>query len=342
MRQKVSPRSTDKKERWIILLLIAVLFYLAASSSWQLSSGFIGAFCLFVLLRRPMHYLANTKKWKVSWAASLLTLASFLLFLLPISAFILFIIDTITNTSINLNLFVRSYNSLMAKLELLIGTEGLTLETLHYLPQQGGKILQWLLGEIYHFGLSIAVTLFVLFYLLCQYKAADQFIKEMLPHHMSDRTSFVMRCNNLFFAHCIGLPLIALTVGFISYLGFRLCDVYGAPLYGLMAGVATVLPRTGALFIILIGVIANLIIGEFPQAMVLLLYGIVVVMGTEWLLNRWIARVYVRIHPVSTLLGVLVGLPLWGVWGVIIGPLMISILYLFYNLYRGERFTKQV
>ena len=42
------------------------------------------------------------------------------------------------------------------------------------------------------------------------------------------------------------------------------------------------------------------------------------------------------IHPLITVFGVLIGIPIFGFWGVIFGPLLLSLFILFFNMYRHE------
>ena len=42
------------------------------------------------------------------------------------------------------------------------------------------------------------------------------------------------------------------------------------------------------------------------------------------------------IHPLITVFGVLIGIPMFGFWGVIFGPLILSLFILFFNMYRHE------
>ena len=43
-----------------------------------------------------------------------------------------------------------------------------------------------------------------------------------------------------------------------------------------------------------------------------------------------------NIHPLITIFGVFIGLSLFGFWGVIFGPLILSLIVLFINLYRHD------
>ena len=42
------------------------------------------------------------------------------------------------------------------------------------------------------------------------------------------------------------------------------------------------------------------------------------------------------IHPLITIFGVIIGLQMFGFWGVIFGPLLLSYLVLLFNMYRHD------
>ena len=42
------------------------------------------------------------------------------------------------------------------------------------------------------------------------------------------------------------------------------------------------------------------------------------------------------IHPLITVFGVLLGIPLFGFWGVVFGPLILSLFMLFFDMYRYD------
>ena len=42
------------------------------------------------------------------------------------------------------------------------------------------------------------------------------------------------------------------------------------------------------------------------------------------------------IHPLITIFGVIIGIPMFGFWGVIFGPLLLSVFILFFNMYRRD------
>ena len=58
--------------------------------------------------------------------------------------------------------------------------------------------------------------------------------------------------------------------------------------------------------------------------------------GSDYIIRLLISKKLANIHPLITVLGVLIGIPMFGFWGVIFGPLIVSLFMLFFNMYRRD------
>ena len=72
------------------------------------------------------------------------------------------------------------------------------------------------------------------------------------------------------------------------------------------------------------------------QAVAMFIYGIVVVGSTDNLVRLYILEKLSSVHPLITLFGVVVGVPLFGFIGLIFGPLLISLFLLILKIYKTE------
>lgn len=63
------------------------------------------------------------------------------------------------------------------------------------------------------------------------------------------------------------------------------------------------------------------------QAVFIVIYGITIVGVTDNLLRIYILNRLSAVHPLITLFGVVVGVPLFGFIGLIFGPLLVSLFY---------------
>ena len=67
-----------------------------------------------------------------------------------------------------------------------------------------------------------------------------------------------------------------------------------------------------------------------------MLYGMLVVGSTDNLFRMIVQKRLADIHPLITLIGVVIGVPLFGFIGLIFGPLLISLFLLMLKIYRDE------
>jgi predicted PurR-regulated permease PerM len=68
----------------------------------------------------------------------------------------------------------------------------------------------------------------------------------------------------------------------------------------------------------------------------LLIYSLVVTGNVDYLARITLLKKIGDVHPVITVLGVIVGLQLFGFWGFIFGPLLVSYFMLMIRIYSNE------
>ncbi|MBA2422560.1 MAG: AI-2E family transporter, partial [Chitinophagales bacterium] len=68
----------------------------------------------------------------------------------------------------------------------------------------------------------------------------------------------------------------------------------------------------------------------------IILYQLILVGVVEYFLRFYIARKIGNIHPIIIVLGLLIGLPLFGILGLVIGPLIVSFFILLVGLYESD------
>ena len=100
--------------------------------------------------------------------------------------------------------------------------------------------------------------------------------------------------------------------------------------------VGSVIPFIGTIVGILPVFIITLATGDNFQAWGILIYGILVVGTTDNLLRLVILKKLDNVHPLITLIGVIVGVPIFGFIGLIFGPLLISLFLIVLKIYKDE------
>ena len=76
--------------------------------------------------------------------------------------------------------------------------------------------------------------------------------------------------------------------------------------------------------------------GQNWQGVALLIYGIVVVGSTDNLIRIMVLDRLAKVHTLITLVGVIVGVQIFGFIGLIFGPLLVSLFLLILKIYKKE------
>lgn len=76
------------------------------------------------------------------------------------------------------------------------------------------------------------------------------------------------------------------------------------------------------------------LIGNWLQAIGLAAFGALVISQLDNLIRFIIQKKMADIHPLITIFGVVIGLSLFGFMGVIFGPLLLSLFFLFVDMFK--------
>ena len=331
------PYNHKKKHYKYILIGFLILLGLILFKELRLYlSGFLGAATLYVLLKGQMIYLTEKKKIKKGFAATLLTLEALLLFLGPLTGIAFLVIDTVSGISIDPKAIIDSFNNFVEMIEEKLDFNLFTPANLSGLPKLGGNILQSLGASIYSLIINSLFALFILFYMLHNYEAFEKMVKEILPFKEENKQILGEETKLIIQANAIGIPLLAVIQGVFAYAGYVFFGVENALLYGVLTGFASVIPILGTAVVWVPIALSIWLTGNIGGGVGMTAYGLIIIGGVDNVARFLLQKVLADIHPLITIFGVLIGIPMFGFWGVIFGPLLLSLFVLFFNMYRHE------
>ena len=141
-------------------------------------------------------------------------------------------------------------------------------------------------------------------------------------------------------SNALGIPLVAIAQGIIALIGFIIFGISDPFFWFVIVTIGSMIPFVGTLIGILPVFILSLSAGNNFQAWGILIYGIVVVGSTDNIIRLYVLKKLENVHPLITLIGVIVGVPLFGFIGLIFGPLLISLFLIVLHIYRNEYGSK--
>ena len=137
-------------------------------------------------------------------------------------------------------------------------------------------------------------------------------------------------------ANALGIPLISIIQGITATVGYIFFGVHDFALWGFLTGVFAFFPVVGTMIVWVPLVAYMFAIGDTWNASALTIYSIIVTGNVDYIARITIMRKMGNVHPVVTVLGVIVGLGLFGFIGLIFGPLLISYIILLFKIYVSE------
>ena len=157
-----------------------------------------------------------------------------------------------------------------------------------------------------------------------------------LPFKNTNTNTLLKELRASVVSNAIGIPVLAVCQGLLAILGYYLFGVNDFVLWGIMTGVASVVPFVGTAIVwipISLLAFAN---GDIANGWWLLGWGTIIIGSSDNVIRMVLQKFMADVHPLITVLGVIVGLNLWGFFGLIFGPLLVSMFLLLVRVYSDE------
>ena len=332
MKDTIAPRII---RQIFVLLLILFILILIFRELIPYLSGVLGAITIFVLLRKAMLFLVN-KNWKPNIAAAFLILVSFIGILLPISGILLMLANKVRDVVGNSEEVVSKFKTQMTSLEGKVGynfTDSIDAEEVSSWITDN---LQGFVGSTFNIFISIGLMYFLLYFMLVNEAILRKSLYKYLPINEVNLKIIGSEAKSMVRSNTIGIPLVAIAQGIIALIGFLIFDINNPFFWFTIVTVGSMIPFIGTFVGILPVFILTLASGDSVAAWGILIYGIVVVGSTDNIIRLLVLKKLDDVHPLITLIGVIVGVPLFGFIGLIFGPLLISLFLVIVKIYRKE------
>lgn len=317
------------------LLIIIIIGALIFKQLLPYLSGVLGAITLYVLLKGWMIKLVKLG-WNKNLAASLLMILSFVGILLPISGIIALLGSKVSEVVKNSEDFVNALKEQLKVIESRWGYDFASNIDVSAISGWLSHNLQNIAGNTFSMFIAIAIMYFMLYYMLVSPAALKNTLKKFSPFSTENMTVIGNEGIKMVRSNALGIPLVAFAQGVIALIGFLIFGIENPFFWFVIVFIGSMIPFIGTLIGILPVFVISLSSGNTFQAWAILIYGIVVVGSTDNLIRLFVLKKLDGVHPLITLIGVIIGVPLFGFIGLIFGPLLISLFFILIQLYQKE------
>ena len=301
-------------KKYVFWAIIAGLFILSALILRPFIVALISAFILAYLVK-PIHkFLANRVNETLSAIICIIILIGILI--LPLTILAGSIISQINlSQSIDLNQISEkiSSSSLLGKLDLNYLKESVLTFLL--------SLLTSAISFIPYLILSTLITIVGVYYILMNWDFLSTKLESLLP--FKDKKRVRSEISNITRSIVFGYLLIAFLEFIVAIVGFSLAGVKAFLILSSLIALFAFIPGVGPGIIWIPTALYYLISNEYGTAIGVLITGLFISIVIETLLLGRIVGKKSKIQPLIFLLGVLGGVPLFGIFGFIVGPLIL-------------------
>ncbi len=319
-----------------ILLLILLMGSLIFTEMLPYLSGVLGAITFYILLRKFMVALVKRFKWKPALAAIFLMIMSFFVILIPLTGVGLMLGNKISKAVKNSEKVVEAFKIQIGKLESSSGMDVNSSIDTKSITSWLSENLQNMAGGTFDLFIAVGLMYFMLYFMLTNRKKLRQSLREYIPMNTENINQIGVEIQAMVKSNAIGIPLVALAQGIISLIGFLIFGIQDPFFWFVIVTIGSMIPFVGTFVGILPVFILTLSAGQNFQAWGILIYGVVVVGSTDNIIRLYVLKKLDNVHPLVTLIGVIVGVPLFGFIGLIFGPLLISLFMAVVRIYKDE------
>jgi predicted PurR-regulated permease PerM len=198
-----------------------------------------------------------------------------------------------------------------------------------FLFNQTSKILKGLST----FVIGFFFTLLSLYYL---FKDGDRLfgrLKEILPIPTRERDLLILRFKEMVYATIYGGILIAIIQGVLGGVIFWILGISSPILWGTAMAFLSFIPIGGTALVWVPAAIVLLVQGAFLKGIILLGLGVFGISMVDNLLRPFFISSKTNIHPLLLFFAVLGGIQAFGLIGLVIGPLIVTLCLTLIEIY---------
>lgn len=314
-------------------IAIGVLAVGVAWASLPFLAGLLGAIVLAVLLA-PV-YRAIAPRIGVRRAALLLAVASAVLLVAPIALVLASAIDEaprVLQRVLASAAFARLSDLQLGPLN--VGAQ---------LAEAGRTVVTWGSARLVSTAagvtrtvLNLLLAVVGLYYLLPDGPVLWRRLRALIPFSAEGADHLAERFTSVTEAAVIGIIVTAVLQGLTIGLGIWLVGLPNPLLWGAMTAIVSVLPILGSALVWVPAVVVLLLAERPGAALVIGLIGAIVSSNVDNVVRPVIYRRVSGLHPMAGLLGAFAGVEMFGLLGLVLGPLAIAWCLELIRLYERE------
>ncbi|HEY4289370.1 MAG TPA: AI-2E family transporter [Puia sp.] len=327
----------NNRIRQVLLLIVVIgLALLIFKELYAFFPGFLGAITWYILCRNFYFILTVKKRWNKTLTAALFMVGFLICAGLPVYLGIRMMTTKLSSIFSDTDEVMQVLRTFSHQVKGWTGSEILTEENIAKLQKAVTGFIPTLLNSTASIFANLIMLLFLSFFMFTSGREMEKGLTRFIPLRDDNIGILARETKTMVRANAIGIPLISLIQGCAALLGYMIFGVKDYVLWGFLTGLFAFFPVVGTMTVWIPVVVYLFSSGHTGQGIGLAIYSLVVTGNIDTVARVTLLKGLGDVHPLVTVLGVIVGLKLFGFWGFIFGPLLISYFLLLYKIYSTE------
>ncbi|HTF80411.1 MAG TPA: AI-2E family transporter, partial [Cytophagales bacterium] len=303
--------------------------------------GIMGSVIFYSMFRSWQIYLTERRHWGPSWAALVIIIFSFIVLVLPFITLTWMVYSKIIYLQAHpdeVNMyrdqlwnFVRPYTDVKNPNEFI-----------QPLQSKIFTLFTDALSSVTNVMLQLAMLYFFLFFMLRGHEEFEHVVFKYLPFKEKNVVKLGTEMLNITYSNLLGQSFICLIQGILISIGFYIFGLDDPLFWGTVCFFLSFLPVIGSPLVFVPAGVLQIASGHTFNGVGIMLWGFILVTNIDNVIRFYLAKRIGDVHPLITVVGVVIGLNAFGILGLVYGPLFISYFLLLIKIYEEQTKGKAV
>lgn len=320
----------------LVLFIIILIAVLLVGQLYIFIPGLLGGITLYILSRGYYCKLIFKKKWRKGWTAMMFILFYLIIISLPIYLSVNLVSPKINQIVQNQDQIVEKVQKVAESISIKTGIKVLSPDNIKTVTQKISGMIPKLLSGTATTLANLFMMFFLLYFLLVGGREMEKTLHNIIPLKPHNIDILASETKMMIKANALGIPIICVVQGIFASFGYWVFGMDDWGLWGFVTGVFAFFPLVGTMIVWVPIMLYLFSQGLTWPAVGLGIYSFLVTGNVDYVARISFMKKIGDIHPLITVLGVIVGLNLFGFIGLIFGPLLISYFLILVKIYLNE------
>lgn len=186
---------------------------------------------------------------------------------------------------------------------------------------------------------QLFIVIFTFFFALRDGRELVDYIKSLSPLSKESEKKFFEKFGDITYSVIIGQIIVGIVQGVVTGIGFLIFGIENALILTLVSILVGILPIIGSWLVWIPVDVYLFATGRTGPAIGLLIYGLIIISWVDTLIRPLVMSKRTKINSGILLIGMIGGLYVFGVLGLVLGPLILAYLLIVLELYRQRTYS---